>query len=64
MPHNEASNFGDLSCHWNSGQTVADRAKVCIERYWEVVAGLSIDANCGRLASQAAELELNFGALI
>ena len=25
--------------HWNSGQTAADRAKLCIEIYWEVVGG-------------------------
>ena len=27
-----------------SGQTAADRAKLCIERYWEAVGGLSIGA--------------------
>ena len=27
------------------GQTVADSGKVCFERYWEVVGGLSIGAN-------------------
>ena len=31
--------------HWNCGQTAADRAKVGIERYWEVVGGLSIGVN-------------------
>ena len=26
--------------HWNCGQTAADRATFCIERYWEVVGWL------------------------
>ena len=28
--------------HWNCGKTVADRAKLCIDRRCEVIAGLSI----------------------
>ena len=26
--------------HWNSGQTAADKAKLCTEMYWEVMCGL------------------------
>ena len=37
---NDASKLSGLSCHQNSSLTVADRAKVCIERYLEVVGGL------------------------
>ena len=31
-PPNEVSNLGSLSCRVNSGQTVADRANVCLDR--------------------------------
>ena len=36
--------MGVITWHWNCGQTAADRAKLCIEMYWEVVGGLSIGA--------------------
>ena len=31
--------IGDIIYHWNSGQTEADRAKICIDVYWEVGVG-------------------------
>ena len=37
--------MGAIILRWNSSQTAADRAKLCIEEYWEVVmGGLSIAA--------------------
>ena len=39
---NDSSNLGGLSCHWDSDQTVADRSKRCIAKYWDAVGGLFI----------------------
>ena len=33
---------GVIISHWNCGQTTPDRAKLCTDRYWEVMGGLSI----------------------
>ena len=40
---NKGQNGGD-NLQLSFSQTVADRAKLCIEMYWEVVGGLSIGA--------------------
>ena len=42
-------NRGAVSRHRNYDQTVTDRAKHCINRYWEVIGRLSIGSSFGRL---------------
>ena len=39
------SNWGFETWHWNCGKTASDRAKLCIERYWEIVGALAVVAN-------------------
>ena len=39
-PQNKAPTLGDLRCHWNNGQTVADRTKPCIDRFCEIMSEL------------------------
>ena len=46
--HNIQTVWGRILCphfwHWNDGgQAVTDRTKLCTDRYWEVLGGLSID---------------------
>ena len=55
------SNLGAITCYRNCGQTAADRAKLCFDRHWKVVGGLSIGANPKPLTGDLKTSPLSFG---
>ena len=56
------ANWMAIIWHWNSGQTAADRTKLCIDMYWEFVGGLSIGATPDTQLSPNSPPKKNWGS--